>query len=392
MNKNKYEKVRVLRILNRFNIGGPIWNVALLTKYLPENYATKLVGGKATLHEADAQEMLNALEIEASLIPSLSRDVSLRNDVKAFFALRKIIREFQPHIVHTHASKAGFLGRLAAITSGVPIVVHTYHGHVFEGYFSRFKTKIIKVLERNLARKSTAIVAISPAQKDAITKKFNICNPQQTHVIPLGFDLEPFNPSSFKRNQARHEYDLTENTIAVGIVGRLTAIKNHSLFLNAAYILQSKSKLNYRFFVVGDGERRVELQKLCTELGISTKVLFTSWIHSMDRFYPAMDIVCLTSFNEGTPVTLIEAQASGIPVISTNVGGVQNAMVDGETGLLLSTFTPEELAEKIERLALDSEQRTQMSKNAHTFAKKQFSYLTLVKNMDLLYKKLLKDA
>jgi glycosyltransferase involved in cell wall biosynthesis len=112
----------------------------------------------------------------------------------------------------------------------------------------------------------------------------------------------------------------------------------------------------------------------------------------MDRFYPAMDIVCLTSFNEGTPVTLIEAQASGIPVISTNVGGVQNAMVDGETGLLLSTFTPEELAEKIERLALDSEQRTQMSKNAHTFAKKQFSYLTLVKNMDLLYKKLLKDA
>lgn len=392
MKKENSDKIRVLRILNRFNVGGPVWNVALLTKHLPDEYETKLIGGKATPNEADALYILSELDINASVIPSLSREVSFSNDFKAFFALRKIMKEFKPHLVHTHASKAGFLGRLAAFTTGVPTVVHTYHGHVFEGYFGPVKEKIIRQLERLLARKSTAIVAISQAQKKAITEKFNICRAEKTYVIPLGFDLERFYPSEAKRNQARIAYNLNEDILAVGIVGRLTAVKNHDLFLKAAAILTSNSTINYQFFVVGDGETRLELQQLCAEYGISSRVSFTSWIQSMEAFYPAMDIVCLTSLNEGTPVSLIEAQASGIPVISTNVGGVEDTMVNGKTGTILTSFSPEELAEKIESLAHAPDLRIQMSKNAHTFALEQFSYLALVNNMDALYKKLLKDA
>ena len=392
MQPQSNQNIRVLRILNRFNVGGPVWNVALLTKYLPEEYETKLIGGKATPNEADAQYILSEFNINASVIPSLSREVSLGNDLKAFLALRKMIKEFKPHLVHTHASKAGFLGRLAAITTGVPIVVHTYHGHVFEGYFGPMKTRIIKELERFLARKSTAIVTISQAQKKAITEKYKICHAEKTHVIPLGFALERFYPSPAKRNQARITYDLNDDIIAVGIVGRLTAVKNHSLFLKAAAILLSHSTLNYQFFVVGDGETKAELQQLCAEYGITSKVSFTSWIHSMEKFYPAMDIICLTSFNEGTPVSLIEAQASGIPVISTNVGGVENTMIGNETGFILTSFFPQELAKKIDSLANAPELRIQMSKNAHTFATEQFSYHALVNNMDALYKKLLNDA
>jgi glycosyltransferase involved in cell wall biosynthesis len=392
MKIEKPAKIRVLRILNRFNVGGPVWNVALLTKYLPEEYETKLVGGKATSNEADAQGILDELAIKAQIIPSLSREVNVYNDVKSFRVLRKIIQEFKPHVVHTHASKAGFLGRLAAFTTGVPIVIHTYHGHVFEGYFGPIKTEIIRKLERMLARKTTAIVTISLSQKEAITKKYNICPLEKTHVIPLGFDLIRFYPNEPQRAMAREAYHLENDTIAVCIVGRLTAIKNHPLFLKAAAILHANSSLNYRFFVVGDGETKAELRQLCLENGIESQVVFTSWIHSMERFYPAMDIVCLTSLNEGTPVTLIEAQASGIPVISTNVGGVANTMIDGQSGLILTSFSPEELAEKIERLARDTDQRRQMSKNAHTFASEHFSYQALVKNMDALYQKLLKDV
>jgi glycosyltransferase involved in cell wall biosynthesis len=392
MKKEKPDKIRILRILNRFNVGGPVWNVALLTKFLPEEYETKLVGGKATSNEADAQGILDELDIEANIIPSLSREVNLSNDLKSFLALRKIIQEFKPHLVHTHASKAGFLGRLAAFTKGVPIVIHTYHGHVFEGYFGPVKTEIIRKMERLLARKTTAIVTISLSQKEAITKKFNICPVEKTHIIPLGFDLSRFYPNEPQRAIARKTYHLANDTMAICIVGRLTAIKNHPLFLKAAAILLSNSSINYRFFVVGDGETKTELRQLCLEYGIESEVVFTSWIHSMERFYPAMDIACLTSLNEGTPVTLIEAQAAGIPVISTKVGGVENTMIDGRTGLILDSFSPDELAEKIEGLARDINQRRQMSKNAHTFAKEQFSYHALVKNMDVLYKKLLKDV
>jgi len=392
MNQEPSKPIRVLRILNRFNVGGPIWNVAFLTKYLPESYETLLIGGKATESEADAQEILNKLAISFRIIPSLSREINLYNDCKSLIAILRIIREYKPHIIHTHASKAGFLGRLAASIAGVPILVHTYHGHVFEGYFSRRKSSFIQRVERFLARKTTAIVAISVTQKTELTEKYRICSTEKTHIVPLGFDLRPFNPSAEKRRVARENYGLNSNTVAVGIVGRLTAIKNHDLFLEAAAILVKNSSVDYQFYIVGDGERREELQAKVGEMGLLLRVQFTSWIYEMETFYPAIDLICLTSLNEGTPVSLIEAQSAGIPVISTKVGGVENTMKEGVTGLLLESFNAKELANKIEGLAIDVGLRNQMSKNALTFATEHFSYQRLVADVEQLYEKLLKNA
>lgn len=383
---------RIVRILNRFNVGGPIWNVAYLTKYLPATYETLLVGGKATDTEADAQEILNLLNIEFQLIPSMSREINVFHDLRSLYKLWKMMRKFKPDLVHTHASKAGLLGRIAAIIAGVPVIVHTYHGHVFEGYFNHTKSSLIQQIERFLAKRTAAIVAISEIQKIALTEKFKICTPDKAHIIPLGFDLRPFYPNHDKRQQARKKYKLESGTIAVGIVGRLTTIKNHGLFLRAASLLGKKTPNKYVFFVVGDGDKKEELVNITRELEIYESVHFTSWIYAMETFYPAMDLICLTSFNEGTPVSLIEAQAAGIPVISTQVGGVENTLVSGSTGLLLSSFDPAELAEKIEHLAEDEPYRMQMSKNAHTFAVERFSYQRLVAATEQLYERLLKNA
>jgi len=379
------KKVRVLRILNRFNIGGPVWNVCMLTKYISSDFETKLIGGKATPTEGDASSILKNLEIEAEIILPMSREVNMFLDYQSFREIKKIIRSYQPDIVHTHASKAGFLGRLAAISAHVPVIVHTFHGHVFEGYFSPPKTYLIKTIERWLAKKSSAIVAISELQKKDLTQKYAIAPASKVHLIPLGFDLQRFYPSTEKRQTARQNYQLSEGTIAVGIVGRLTEIKNHNMFIQAAALVLQNEKKTHKFFIVGDGELKDALVEKVKALGIEDFVVFTSWIEAIEGFYSAMDIICLTSLNEGTPVTLIEAQASGIPVISTNVGGVKDMVVDGETGVILKTMEDVELSETINELSASKAQRLQMSKNAHNFVVNRFTYLRLIENMEKLY-------
>lgn len=384
-------KIRILRVINRFNIGGPIWNVILLTKYLPEDYETKLIGGVPSKEEGDAQSFLELNGVNASIISSMSRKVNFYQDIKTFYKLRSIIKEFRPLIVHTHASKAGFLGRLAAISCGVPIVVHTFHGHVFEGYFNSLKTRVIKCLERWLARHSTAIIAISELQKIALVETHRIAPDSKVHVIPLGFELEKFIPNHQKRQTARNLYNIPPETIAVGIIGRLTVIKNQVMFLKAAAIIIKQKKIEFRFFIVGDGELKEELLALSKKLKIEDHIIFTSWVRRMEEIYPVMDLICLTSFNEGTPVSLIEAQASGIPVISTNVGGVSDIILPKKTGIILHSFEPEELAEHILHLAMESELRIEMSKNAHKFAMEHFSFTKLVSNTDCLYRKIMEN-
>jgi glycosyltransferase involved in cell wall biosynthesis len=392
MEKTTNGKVKVLRVLNRFNVGGPVWNVMLLTKHLPESYETMLVGGVVTQEEGDALSLLDLGDVDVTIIPTMSRKVNLFKDVRTLLTLRSIIRKHKPEIVHTHASKAGFLGRLAAVWSGVPVIVHTFHGHVFEGYFGPFTNRIIRSLERWLARRSNAIVAISAAQKKDLVEKYRIVPSYKVHVIPLGFDLKRFKPNETKRYNSRKHHQLKAKTIAVGIVGRLTEIKNHTLFLSAASKLLDQTELDFQFFVVGDGALKQELMEKAKALNLEKKLVFTSWIGAMETFYPAMDIVCLTSINEGTPVSLIEAQASGIPVISTRVGGVEDIIVHEKTGILLDTFNPEELAEKILHLANHPILRAEMSKNAHNFVFDRYNYMRLIAEMENLYQNLMRDA
>ena len=382
------KKIKVLRIINRFNVGGPIYNVTYLTKYLPDEYETILVGGNPIPSEKDGEYILKASGVEAIKLSSLSRKVNLINDVRALLALVKLIKKERPDIVHTHASKAGFLGRIAARLMGVKVIIHTYHGHVFNGYFNNFKSKLIVIVERLLGKITTKIIAISDQQHVELTQHYKIAKPDKVAIIPLGFNLDPFLNNEGLRKVNRTIHGLHDDCIAVGIVGRLTAIKNHKLFIDGAVKALESNAKTFQFFIVGDGELMEELQRYLTSLpsNVQSTFTFTSWIEDMAGFYAAMDLVCLTSLNEGTPVTLIEAQASGVPVISTNVGGVRDIVLDKETGILLNEQAHEAFAENLLTLGLNEHLRLKMSQNARNFVKHRFSYHRLVEDMNQLYK------
>jgi glycosyltransferase involved in cell wall biosynthesis len=393
MTKVETRPTRVLRIINRFNVGGPVYNVTYLTKYLSETYETLLIGGCATQTEQDATYILSEHGIQAHVLPSMSRSIRIFNDLKTFYILLKLIRSFKPDIVHTHASKAGVLGRIAAKTMGVQVIVHTYHGHVFHGYFNPTITKLIVFIERILGKITTKIITISTAQQQDIVTKFRIAPINKTAVIPLGFDLSRFEKSAENRMELRKKMNLTAHKTAVAIVGRIAPIKNHRLFIDAAAEAYKKHPEEFIFYVVGDGELRDDLTNYIstTYPWLNSSVIFTSWIADMTTFYPAMDLVCLTSINEGTPVSLIEAQASGIPVLSTNVGGVKDVIHPNETGIILNEHSAEELSNHLIELHLNSELRIKMSQNARNFVKERYTYYRLVDDIDGLYKTLLSN-
>lgn len=385
---------KVLRIINRFNIGGPTYNAAFLTKFISDEYETLLVGGLPEKDESDSLHILEEYGIKPLLIPEMKRIPNVRSDREAYRKIKQIIEEFQPDIVHTHAAKAGALGRRAAKACGVPVIVHTFHGHVFHSYFGKFKTFVFKAIERRLARYSTGIVAISPIQKEELSSIHRICSADKIRVIPLGFDLSKFQENlPGKRTETRQKWKLEDEEVAVGIVGRLAPIKNHSLFLDVIEALAAKG-VKARYFIVGDGQEREGIEKRANELesryGVSIEL--TSWIKDIAQFNAGMDIICLSSDNEGTPVSLIEAQASGIPVISTDVGGVKDILKTGETGFVVPKKDVAAFSEKLQLLIENKEIRTKMSQNGWNFVRDRFHYTTLVKNMENYYSELIEKT
>ncbi|MDA9329143.1 glycosyltransferase [Flavobacteriales bacterium] len=392
---------KVLRIINRFNIGGPTYNAAYLTKYLPSEYETLLIGGDKEESEDSSQHILDELGINPTIIPEMRRAIRFGNDYAAYKKIKQIIEEFKPDIVHTHASKAGTLGRMAAFACNVPAVVHTFHGHVFHSYFSKAKTTIFKRIEKKLALKSSAIVAISAIQKEELGTVHKIAPLDKIEVIPLGFDLERFqNNLEEKRAEFRKEYQIKDDEIAIGIIGRLVPIKNHQLFLNALrYVLDHTDK-KVRAFIIGDGESRDAIINLAKDLNIPfsrsnvkfeiSPLTLTSWIKNIDIVNAGMDIIALSSLNEGTPVSLIEAQAANNPVVSTNVGGIENVVLQNKTGLLSDVEDLETYSANLLELVENDSKREAMSKEGWKHVKDQYSYKRLVSDVDKLYKDLLK--
>ncbi len=385
---------KVLRILNRFNIGGPTHNATYLTKFLEPDFETKLIAGKKLSSEASSEHVLEHYNLDFEILDDMQRSIHLFRDLKVFFKIRNIIKSFQPKIVHTHASKSGALGRLAAMSCGVPIIIHTFHGHVFHSYFGPLKTKIYILIERLLASKSSAIIAISDIQKKELVDQFNIADSKKVHVIPLGFDLKKFQKNTdLKRESFRKEFDVSDDEIAIGIVGRLTKIKNHIFFLKVVKQIKINSNKKIKIFLIGDGEDKENLLKTCEELSLATNlskidnknpiINFTSWRKDMDVIYSGLDIVALTSLNEGTPVTLIEAQAANKPIITTNVGGVTD-VVNNKTAIVCN-LDLHEFSQKIIKLVEDDNLREEMSKNGFEYVNSKFSYQRLVSDMRKLY-------
>ena len=391
---------KVLRIINRFNLGGPTYNVSYLTKYMAPDYETLLVGGMNDKSEACSDYIVQKLGIHAIKISEMIRSINGYNDMVAYEKIKNIIKRYKPDIVHTHASKAGVLGRQAAISCGVPVIVHTFHGHIFNSYFNKYVTATFKRIEQYYAKRSSAIVAISDIQKYELSEVYKIAPPEKFRVIPLGFDLNRFQENkAMKRDAFRKQYDIADDEIAVSIVGRLVPVKNHRMFIDAIRDVKSKTNRKVRGVIVGDGDLRNGLLEYASLHGLTSStpehkvpnsdLIFTSWIKDADYVFAGSEISALTSLNEGTPVSIIESQAANVPVVSTIVGGIRDVVIEGKTALLSPTQNVEAFSENLLSLIENDEMRKQMSEDGWIFVRDKFHYTRLVNDMKNLYDELL---
>lgn len=395
------EPIRILRVIARLNIGGPaIQAVTLSDLFSRGRFRTRLVCGRVGAHEGDMSYLACSRQVDPVVLPTLGREISALDDLRSFSELRKIIGEFNPHIIHTHTAKAGTLGRLAGISMNAQRIlgrkirlVHTFHGHVFHSYFGSFRTAAFMRIERFLARFTDRIIVISATQEEDICGKYRIAHPRQVKVIPLGFDLSGFeqlNPPA------------PQGTFSVGIVGRLAPVKNHRMLLEAVRILKDQGEDHaFSFYVVGDGELRETLEREAATLGIQRSVLFTGWQKDMPEVYRKLDAVVLTSLNEGTPVSLIEAMAAARPVIAADVGGVRDLMgpvdtVRGEGyklachGVLVPSGDSRALAEALRFAIRKRGVMMEAVERARKHVLQSYSLERLVGDMSALYEDLLK--
>lgn len=399
------QKIRILRIIARLNIGGPAIQAINLTKAFSSNeYDSLLVCGRVSSHEGDMSYLAKESGVSPIYLPQLSREISPINDLISFLRIRDIIRTYRPHIIHTHTAKAGALGRLSAFSlRGIipkPVLIHTFHGHVFRGYFSPIKGSLFLQIERALARISSRIIVISPKQKDEICYKYRVSTPDKVKIIPLGFDLLPFESKHSESKEIRDKF-IENGRFLIGIVGRLTAIKNHRMFIDAVKILKKRNKLaSFRFIIVGDGELKEDIFQRVRESALDGYVKFVGWQKFMPPWYQAMDGIILTSLNEGTPVTIIEAMASGKPVIATDVGGVRDLLGDEivkehkrfkitRYGLLVPSNEPEVLADAIIYFKENYSLLKKSFYSAKRFVYERYSIKRLVSDLDRLYKDIL---
>jgi glycosyltransferase involved in cell wall biosynthesis len=405
--------LRILHINNRFNLGGPTHNVAFLARYMPPGFETLLIGGPPEGNEESSSHILSDLGVDAMILPEMRRAISPFKDLSAYRRVKQVIKDFRPDVVHTHAAKAGAVGRMAASELGVKGIVHTFHGHVFHSYFGPVRTGVFKNLERYLANKSSRIIAISDRQKAELVDDHRICTAAKVDVIPLGIDLYKFkNDQAAKRALFRRVYGVTDDEFAIGIVGRLVPVKNHALFLKGLHHVKDRSGKKIRAFIVGDGEERQFIQDRASELGFTmahartfnghsfgqdvgdkpivpkADITFTSWVKDIDIVHAGLDAVALTSFNEGTPVSLIEAQAAGRAIVSTRVGGIENVVKEGVTALLSANNNAEKFGMNLLRVVEDRNLRTRMAEAGWAHVHDRYHYTRLVEDTAKLYRAL----
>ena len=388
--------------MHRINVGGPTHHAAYLTKFLDNDiFETLLISGNLSNGETSGEYILNNYGVKVTYLKSMFRPINLKKDFMAYNEIRHIIKTFKPDIVHTHAAKSGTLGRLAAIHEKVPVIIHTFHGHVFHSYFGFIKTFIYKFIEKYLAKKSTKIIAISELQKKELVRDFKITKDYKVAIINLGFDLTKFSENMIlKRKSFRDEFHINENEIAIGIVGRLTHIKNQKFFIEALSVVNKNTSKKIKAFIIGDGEDRELLESVAKNCDIEytdnnsithNKLLcFTSWRKDMDNVYAGLDIVCLTSLNEGTPVTLIEAQAASKPIVSTNVGGVKDVVLENISGLISEKDNFNKFNSNLIELIENDNLRKKMSFEGKNYVLKKFNFNKLVSDIKKLYLKNLK--
>ena len=411
--------MKILRVIARLNVGGPARHVVWLSEGLkPLGHHTVLVTGVVPSGEDDMNYFAEGHGIHPITIRQMSRELSPKDLLAAWKIYRLMLRE-QPDVVHTHTAKAGAVGRTAGLMYrwltpsaliGKPRqcrFVHTFHGHVFHSYYGPAKTKMFLAIERALARSVTdRIVVVSEQQRDEISETFHVGRRDQFEVIPLGLDLEAFSTWQNRRSRVRAELHATDSDVLIGVVGRLTEVKNHEMFLHAAARVKElaasqKTNARFRFVIIGDGRLRGSLESEARELGLTDDVVFLGTRNDPEDFYAALDVVALTSLNEGTPLTLIEAMANERPVIATAVGGVVDLLgqhvseADGfticERGISVSSNDVEAFAQGLLRLATDEALRARVSAAGRDFVRANYGKDRLIRDISNLYERLLME-
>jgi glycosyltransferase involved in cell wall biosynthesis len=377
-------------VIARLNMGGPAHHAGILSGMLnPERYETLLLHGVVGSGEDSLEDSVRARGAKLHLVPGLRPELRPLDDVRALAHLVREVRRLRPDIVHTHTAKAGMLGRLAAVLAGRPRpkIVHTYHGHVLEGYFGPLRNGTYRFLERCLGRVSDRLVGVSSATAADLVR-LGIADESKFRVIPVGLDLNPFLTAPAVAGEAfRAEMGASADEVLLTFVGRLAPIKRVDVMLQAfAHAIRLGAPA--RLAIVGDGERRSELERMARELGISERVTFAGYRQDMPAVAAASDIAVLTSDNEGTPVSLIEAAAAGTPAVATSVGGVPD-VVTAETGLLLPARDVSRLGQAIAELAARADTRVEFGRHARAHVRQRFGAERLVADMDCLYRELM---
>ena len=384
-------------------VGGQSIDTVPLAHGLSDEYDILIVHGNPEKDEMEYATFLDTANgLQFKKISALKRSINPLNDIYAFIELYRTIKKFKPAVVHTHGSKPGVTGRLAAWFANVPVIIHTFHGHLFHSYYNRFVSSVIIRLERMLSKISNKIIVLSTEQATEIAEKYKITSHAKIKLIPLGAadELSEQDADLF-RTTLRKTYSLSEDDVAIAIIGRMVAVKNHRLFIDIIIAMLPELRDKVKFFLIGDGELKQELQQQLSNANIAysnrndnstASVIFTSWVTPVTSVLHGMDIVVVTSLNEGTPLSLIEAQICRKPVVAADVGGVRDSFIDNASGFLIHKNEVAEYTDKLKLLIENKELRNCMGGKGHIFATEKFSKQEEINAFKKLYTDCLEEV
>jgi len=379
-------KIKIFRMITRLNIGGPAIHAILLTNGLNKGkFESKLVTGIPSEYEGDMFYLAEKKGVKPTIIPELRREICWTDDMVSAIKLFRLLKRERPHIVHTHTAKAGAIGRIVAKMAGVPIILHTFHGHVFHSYFGSWKTRFFLLMERLLAHFTDRIITVTDEQRREILS-YKVGSPRKVVSVPLGLELERF--LECEKGKIKRELHIDDHTKMVGIVARLVPVKNHLCFLRSASIVLERCK-NVKFLIVGDGELRELLEMEVCNLGLQNDVIFLGFRRDLEHIYADLDVVVLSSLNEGLPVAIIEAMAAGKPVVCTKVGGVPDLVEDGKNGFLVPSDDHIAMADAIVKILDDPHLAEKMGSEGRKKVYPAYTKERLIKDMENLYEELL---
>jgi glycosyltransferase involved in cell wall biosynthesis len=384
MTKKVAKRIKVISVVTRIAMDSAGKQAILISQHLDKKYYdTLLVTGSCESNEVDMSRWIDERQVSHYHIPQMKREIRLIQDFIAWLKMVWLFIREKPDIVHTRTAKAGTIGRIAAIVTGVPVIIHTFDGHVFNGYFGKYKTWFILSVERMLTRFTDTIIAISNSQKEELIRYLNLSNPDKIKVIPIGFDFDnDLKPS--QNGTLRDELKISMDDLAVGYIGRLAPIKRVDRLIDAFQMVLEEIPSG-KLFIVGDGELRGEIEQLVSSKNLNEKIQFLGVRQDLEKIYTAVDVVALSSDNEGTPAVLIEAMHYGTAVVATNVGGIPDVVKNGISGLLTEANGPGDLAEILIKVLKDRELREKMGKAGMQDVHRRFSHTTLLEKLHKLY-------